>query len=84
MCNIKKEQLVGTENRLVADRAAGWGVGKVGEGGQRSQASNCTMSEFRDMRYGVVTTVNNAVLHIFELLRKQFQKVSLQKKELSP
>ena len=31
----KKTKLIDTENRLVVARVGGWGVGKMGDGGQK-------------------------------------------------
>ena len=32
---VKKKNLVGTESKLVVGRGRGWGVGEMGEGGQK-------------------------------------------------
>ena len=37
-------ELIDTENRLVVARGVGWGVGEMGEGGQKVQTSSYKIS----------------------------------------
>ena len=53
-----------TENRLVVARGRGWRVGKMDEAGEKVQTSNCKINKFWDIRYGIMTKVNNTVSHI--------------------
>ena len=40
------------------------GVGKIGQGGHKVQASSYKINKSGDVMYGMVTIVNNAVLYI--------------------
>lgn len=34
----RKSGLTGTENRMVVDRSRAWGIGELGEGGQKAKS----------------------------------------------
>ena len=44
-------------------RGGGWGVGKMGEGGQ-NVCTNLHDLSYEDIMYNMVSTVNNTVLYI--------------------
>ena len=50
----KQNKFIDTKNRLVVVRGTGWGVGKMGEGGQKVQTSSCKISKSwaRDVQHG--------------------------------
>ena len=47
----------------------GWGIGEMGEGGQKVQNSSYKISS-EDIMYSMPTIVNNTGLYILKLLRE--------------
>ena len=58
-------------------RVRGWGMGEMAEGGQRYKLPVIREVRSGGVTYSMVTKVNNTVLHIQKLLRKEILKVFL-------
>lgn len=59
----KETKLIETENRLAVARGSMWQVGKMGEGSQKVKTPGFKSSS-GDIRYNIITIINNTVLYI--------------------
>ena len=61
----------------------GWGVGEMGEGGQKVQTSSYRINKSWNVMCSVVTVVNNTVLYVWKLLRVDLKCSRHKKKKLT-
>ena len=54
----------------------------LGEGGEKTQTSRCKINKSWDVMHSTVTIVNNAVLHIWKLLKRLDLKCSHPRKKM--
>ena len=66
----QKPELIDTENRLVVVRGREWGMGEMGEGGQKVQTSSYKINKYWGCYVLQCDIVDNTVLYIWKLLRE--------------
>ena len=83
----KNKKLVDTEQ--IDGCLRGWGMSKMGEESQK-RISSCQTSQSWDIKYNMVSIINNPVLHVWKVLRESILKALItrekqfKQKPLSP
>lgn len=56
-----KTRLLDPKNRVMVQREGDWGLGKMGEGGQKLHVSSYKINKPGDAVYGIMGIVNNTI-----------------------